>query len=693
MKAQRYWIAIAVTAFLAPLLGGQIPLDPQAIEPGGLLGAIWNGSQGALLAHFLVVLPLLGAFVVALTKRHVLQLPDTRIAVALGVFLLFLWGSVLTSQYSSVSYSVAFEWTAMVLGLFAVVGLAGRQQGPVAILGAFVAGTALVAALGIREYAMQHDPNWRIFSNWANPNALAGLMPFGVLGGLGLLVTSKERLAKLGAGLAAFLSMIALVLTASKGGLLAMAVGLVVLALWWVLAGGKRRLTLAAIALALPAIAFAAAVGLTASQRAKTASGGPALSRLAQAGNTQEQSAGFRTLLWKSAVELIKDQPFGRGIGTFRFHSARPGIITQTHLAHQSLLQLGVEVGIISLGALLLAIAFMAIEGVRSNRDLPEPVRLLRGAVFAALGAAIAHNLIDSDLYVMGTGLGFFIFCGLLLVLSPDGFNPEYTPRRYRMLGVALISVTGIALAYFAWVDVKLGELRFLAGTGSPQTAPAFDALVGVAPRDHRVWSLGARLAPELQERERRLARSIELGPTMSALRMLSAERQAKDDFEGARRYLQDALRLDPNNLSALWRLVQVHEATGSDEARITAERLLHVESTPYYKIRSLPELVPTETFKARAWLARKASGSEAAALLRGALEGYLSYARNTVPMIVMFAKADLDGGYGGITREEAHTTLTEAIDLVGLFEGVDPRETSFAAETRAVLEEARNGL
>lgn len=693
MNAPRYWIALAVTAFLAPLLGGQIPLDPQPIEPGGLLGAIWGGSQGALLAHLLVVLPMFGAFVFALSKRHVHQLPATRIAGALGAFLLFLWGSVLMSTYSMVSYSTAFEWTAMVFGLFAVVGLAGRQQGPVAILGAFVAGTAFVAALGIREYAMQHDPNWRIFSNWANPNALAGLMPYGVLGGIGLMVTAKERLGKLGAGLAAALSMIAMVLTASKGGLLALAVGLVVLLLWWLIAGGQRRWTLVAISIGLPAIAFAAAVGLTASQRSKTASAGPALSRLAQAGNTQEQSAGFRTLLWKSAVELIKDQPFGRGIGTFRYHSARPGIITQTHLAHQSFLQLGVEVGIISLGALILALVFLVIEGLRAWGDLPESVRLLRGAVFAALGAAFVHNLIDSDLYVFGTGIGFFMFCGLLLVMSPDGFNPEYTPKRYRLLGAGLVGLTAVAMAYFAWVDVKLGELRHLAGTGSPETPRAFELLTGIAPRDARLWSLGARLTSDPAERERRLQASIQYGPSLSAYRMLSAEKQANDDFEGARRYLQEGLRLDPNNLAALWRLLLVHEATGSEEAQRVAEQLVQVEGSPYFKIRSLPELVPTETFQARAWLARNATGPEAASLLRGALEGYVNYARNTVPMVVMFAKAGMDGGYGGLTRDDAHATLSEALDLVGLFEGVDPRESNFAADTRAVLQEARDSL
>ncbi len=694
MKPPRYWIAIAATAFLAPLLGGQLVLDPQALAPGGLLSAIFREPQGASLAHWLVVLPALAALIYALARRHVQQLPQPRIAGTLGIFLLFMWGSVLTSEYRFISAGTALEWTAVLLLFFSTVALAGRHRGPVVLLAAFVAGTALVGALGIREFAMQRDPNWRVFANWSNPNALAGLLPFGVLGGLGLIAAATDRIAKLLSGLAVLLCFIAMILTGSKGGLLALAVGLVILLVWWAIQGGTRRVQVLAVAVLLPALGFGLAVGLSSAQRAKTPASGSALGRIAQAGNTQEQSAGFRSLLWKSAGALIKDQPFGRGMGTFRYHSSRPGLVTQTHLAHQSFLQIGVEAGIIALGALVAALAMMAIEGLRGVRKLPTESRLLRGAVFAALGAAVVHNLIDSDLYLLGTNVGMFLFAGILLQLTPDGSSPEFAGRSYRAFAAFAATLTVLGMAYVATTDVRLGGLRHLAGERSPEAESTFKALSGWAPSDHRLWALGARMAADPAERTRRLETSVSRGPTLAVLRLLATEREAAGDSAGALHALNQALASDPNNLEAMSRLVALHAKDNPDKAEEIAGKLVQIESTPYFKIRALPELVPTETYEARAWLAARTGSAEAQAeLLRGALEGYLSYAANTVPQVKMFANSGIDGGFGGIRLDDAHTTLTTAIDLIGLYEAAAPQERVWADETRTTLIAARDSL
>ena len=694
MKPPRYWIALAATAFLAPILGGQIVLDPQALAPDGLVTAVFREPQGASLAHLLVAVPALVALVVALFRRHVQQLPKSLIAGFLAVFMLFAWGSVAMSAYPSISLASAFEWTAMVLVFFTVVGLAGRQRGPTAIIGAFVAGVAVVAALGIREYAMQTDANWRIFGNWANPNALAGVLPFGVLGGLGLLAVSEDRLAKMGAGLAVVLSSIAMFMTGSKGGFVALIAGLVVLLVWWLVHAGEHRGKLLALGVILPVLGVGLAIGLTSAQRAKMATGGSALGRIAQGGNTQEQSAGFRTLLWRSAAELIKDQPIGRGLGTFRFHSARPGIITQTHLAHQSFLQLGAEVGIFSLAAFLAAIFAMAVEGLRGVRKLPVEVRTLRGAVYAALGAAVVHNLIDSDLYVFGTGVGFFIFAGVLLQLTPDGSNPEFAQKPLRWATAAFAMITLFGMAFAAVTDVRLGNLRYLAGERDPKAAEAFDALAGWAPGDYRVWALGARLSADAKVRRERLERSLQTGPTMMVYRQLATEKSESGDVVGAQRALNESLRLDPNNLQSLRGLMRIHEPVDADKTDEIAHRLVEIESKPYFKIRALPELVPTETFEARAWLAsRKSTVAEQSDLLRGAIEGYLNYAGRTVPMIVMFAKAGLDGGYGGVSRDDALASIVAAIDLLGAYQASDPSQASWIDASRTTLEEARDSL
>lgn len=694
MKSPRYWIAVAVTAFLAPILGGQMVLDVRPISPGGLVPAIFSETQGASTAHLLVALPVLGVLVLALLRRHVQQLPQTRIAGFIAVFMLFAWGSVAMSPYRTVSLATAFEWTAMILAFFAVVGLAGRQRGPVAILAALVGGVAVISLLGIREYVSQPDPTWRIFANWINPNALAGLLPFGILGGLGLFATTQDRLSKVLAGLGVVLPAIALFLSQSKGGLLAFGVGLIVLLAWWIVQGGTARVKLAGTASILPVLGIALAIGLTSAQRAKVSAAGPALGRLAQASNTQEQSAGFRSMLWRTAGELTKDQPIGRGFGTFRFNSSRPGIIPQTHTAHQSILQLASEVGIIGLGALLLAVVILAVEGLRGVKSLPDEVRILRGAVYAALGAAVVHNMIDSDLYVFGTGILFFMLCGVLLQLSPDGSNPEFAQKPLRWITAGATVLTLIGMLFTAVVDLRLGGLRHQAGVQDPNTLASFSALEGLASNDYRYWSLGARLTSDSREKIQRLENSIAVGPTIPALRQLAFEKDALGDLVGAQRALNDALRLDPNNLPTLFKLVLIHEKTDLDRAKETARRLIEVESKPYFTVRALPELVPTETFEAREWLADRTSDpKERSELLKGAIDGYVSYAQQTVPQVVVFAKAGIDGDYAGVTRDLAHASLTRALELLKTFESLDSTQSAWASESRAKLQEALDSL
>src|SRR5690606_19696454 len=106
-----------------------------------------------------------------------------------------------------------------------------RNIGPKALYGAIIAGCFVLAYVGILEYARQPDPNWRIFSFYFHPNALAGMLAMGGLLALGVL-TEVPRLGKLLAGVAAIFCIAALLLTGSKGGLLAFGVGVIVLLVW-----------------------------------------------------------------------------------------------------------------------------------------------------------------------------------------------------------------------------------------------------------------------------------------------------------------------------------------------------------------------------------------------------------------------------------------------------------------------------
>jgi hypothetical protein len=94
--------------------------------------------------------------------------------------------------------------------------------------------------------------------------------------------------------------------------------------------------------------------------------------------------------------------------------------------------------------------------------------------------------------------------------------------------------------------------------------------------------------------------------------------------------------------------------------AKATAERIIAVESTPYLQVRALPDVVPTEPFTARIFLASVTTDKgEKVKLLRAAVEGFVRYAQAMVPKIKQFAEAGLP--FGGETTQDAEEKLSTA--------------------------------
>lgn len=685
IRPERYHLWLALAAFLAPLIGGQLSLDSQPLLPGGLLTAIFREPQGAALAHFLIFLPIAAGLLLALGRRSVLQVPHARTGTVWLIFLGTLGLSVLFSGYKTLSIYALAEWAGYILAFFTTIALAGRGEGPKWILGAFALGCAVVATLAIREYATQPDPTWRVIANWSNPNALAGLMAMGTFAGIGLALCGRLARGALG-GIGAVLCVATMLLTGSKGGLLAFGLGVAVLLLALLVWGKTARPLLAAIGMVALGVGLSQAIVRSHRSGASPAS---AMARVTNAGTTQEQSAGFRRLLWQTSIALIKENPVGYGIGTFRHHSAKPGLITQTQLAHQSYLQIGVEAGVLGLLAFAAALLLSLIDVFRGSRNLPTQLGLPRAGLLAALVALGAHSAIDSDFSQFGLGVAFFVLLGVLYQLSPDATAPEFSPKGLRAAFGAASALCAGVLLYFGILDIRLGQLRYAIAAGDvPAAQAAFESAAAIGPSDARVWFLGSRVAGDDEEIRSRLEKAIKLGPTPMLHRALSDVLAAQGDAIGARRELNASLRLDPNNLFSLRRLLDL--AGDAEEAERAARRLVAVEETSYFKVRSIPELVPTETYEARAFLAKGLTGAEKPEMLKPALAGYVQFAKMTVPTVVAFATADMDGGYGGVTRADALAKLEQGLAVAA---ELAPTDSAIAEAGRKAIQEAMEKL
>ncbi|MBI5708213.1 MAG: O-antigen ligase family protein [Armatimonadetes bacterium] len=698
---------LAAGCFLLPVLGGRITVEAQPYGGGfgALLASLWEGSEAPSLAHALIALCFALSCALTLIRSKVVQTPANRLALPLAFLTLAVVASVALSSFKWTSLVAAAEWVMYPFGFLAAILSAGRGRGPLLAIAALVAGCFLVATMGVMDYWQMRaiDPSWRIFANWTNPNALAGMLVIGFFLALGLTMV-QDRINALAAGGAAVIIGFALMLTQSKGGLLALGAGLVALALAflsWVRIGDSKAQALRCLGAlaALAAIVLALKFAPTQGPEPDKGGGVGFMSRVSNSSGTSEQSAGFRTLLWKSSLDLIKQNPIGNGISTFRFYSTRPGRVSQTHLAHQSYLQLASEAGAFAALALV-AFGFVFIrECFRGARKLPPERNLLRAGCFAAFVAAAVHNAVDSDLYFFGSGMALFVVMGLGAILAADALTPEQAPASGRY-PVAIVPI--LATLFLLWagkVELAKGQVVYAMATGDfDQAVQGVKDLAGSSFGDAEAAFLEARVS-QGQTRISALERAVQLGPTPRHYRALADEKLANGDVTGAKTALENALNWDPNNLPALLRLMNLlSSAERLDEAKQVARRLIATEASTAFSVRAIPELMPTETLLARVFLAESAQGSEKENLLRKAVDGFNAYRSVTAAYIQSLTKDSPDLQIGGVGRKEVAATMAIAAkaakELAAYYRASgDLRRSDAALSDAAGFEEAAAGF
>ncbi len=701
-------LLLALAAFLAPILGGRVYTEAQPLEPGfrALAASVLTGAEAPSLGHAAVALLTGIALAWHWAANRVVQVPFGPLLGSMLLFLAALGLSCGFTEFPWLSLGAIFSWTCYGAAFFAAASIAGRTFGPLLLLGALAAGTFIVAADGVLGYwkMLAIDPTWRIFANWTNPNALAGMLLLGVFAALGL-AASLLRVAALAAGAGAAVMGFALLLTQSKGGLAAAAVGgaaICLAALLWGRPAGWRLvpfLRWAAVGAAVLAILGVSTLRQRSLSVSENATG--VLARVTGAGATAEQSAGFRKLLWQSSIQLILENPAGRGLGTFRGHSARPGLNTQTHFAHNSFLELGVEAGAWSPLLLAAVGALWLRECFRGARGRAAAQSLLQAGVLAAVLSGAAHSFVDSDLSYFGTGFSLFLLLGIGLSLSADALTPEQLPKWIRLPTGALALGAALGVAWSGVSQAVKGRGLHERNEGMISSArEAFSLARNIAPWDSEAHLLGAYAAQQAAEIARLAERAAELGPTPRIYRFLARALLEEQRIEDAESALRSALRWDPNNLQALdiwWKLLA--SAGRPEEAENVARRAVEIEDKPYFRIRAIPELVPTETFEARRFLASRARDArERAELLQGAVEGYERYMRITVPVVLRVARVDPTLSMGGETAAQAAWAMRSAVqaanDLRAAYLSLGkPSEAAAAGEKATAFESALSEL
>ena len=651
-------ILLLVAVFMTAIVGGQV--GTEAMPGGGIFAALSGDASAVRMTRLVIGILVFGALILTWFKNRSVVLPKQKISAILLIFFLVLCLSISGSSFRSSSIDALLNWLLYFAAFLCTIGVTGRRFGPVLVMGAIVASSALVGLKGSIEYFQMHykEPGYRIFAGWNNPNGLASLFSMTLPIAFGLSFNKHKAVTYIGM-IGGVLIGSGLWLTQSKGGILAALIGVAVfiaLAFSWKQKPLKIGLSV------LPLIAgIVLAVGLQALPTEK-ASAGPG-GRLTASGGESEQSVGFRKLLWQSQIDLIKQKPItGWGVGTFIHASAKPGLVTQTVYGHQNYLQLAAEAGVGALIAFLALGVFWIYHVFKGSKSMPEEVNILKAGVIAAICAAGAHGMIESSLSYVGIGLLFFVILGLGLQLASDGTIPELMPKSFRLVTILCAFVGPLFfMSMFARLEMAKSSARFALDSQTEQDrAAALAELGSFTGWDGEAAYFSALLSPPEQRLEL-IRQAADKSPSTRILRSLAKLEADSGNFTQADSAIALALNADPNNLFTLQaKMKLLIDQDRKDEAIAAARDLISAENSTPFKVRALPEFIPTATYSARLWLSDQVP-AERIALLEPALEGYKSYLEKTVPVILdKIPSGDMVTSMGSESRTSAKKAMEE---------------------------------
>ncbi|MCW3050050.1 MAG: O-antigen polymerase [Solirubrobacterales bacterium] len=363
-----------------------------------VLPAVAGGFTFAKIGGLLLVVSWLATVAVRPKwRRDFLRVHPAATALMVG-FLCWIAMSAAWAESPSVALGTLPRYAPNLVLFLIVYTAVGTRRHAVWVIAAFVIGATIAALYGI---ARPPSPNSlrgdRIGGIVGDPNELASVLVAGLVLAVALAAVLRQRtLGRVAAGAAACVILLAIFLTLSRGGLLALGVVLVV----GIFSAGRWRVM--AIVLALVATLgtvtyFSEFASPVARQRVTTAGNGSG-----------------RTGLWTVAWRMVDAHPVrGVGAGNFPVSSVhyllRPGaipdgyfIVDRPEVTHNVYLQLLAETGLVGLSLFLGLIAFAVSSALKAARAFKRRGDhrlevIARAAMTAQIGVLTADFFISAQ--------------------------------------------------------------------------------------------------------------------------------------------------------------------------------------------------------------------------------------------------------------------------------------------------------
>lgn len=586
-------VLVCAAVFLAPLIAGKLLPVPSLIIQllVFIAGGIWLYESA---------------------RNGRIELPGRMALYPLAALVVLMGVSVICSVNKGLSIR-EFLTTGSYLLLFLIVAShRGNKATGMLIVASLCLSTLAVCVIGLREYIATASAGWRTFSTFFNPDFLAGFTAMALPVALAWYLSSTDTKVSIIAGFTAALTFANLLLTGSRLGFIASAVGIMIFAILTLISKSIRRPQVIKLAiLAVPTLLVFYLLSTPLTARAGSVA----------AVKAESHSGNFRILTWKGAVKMAMSNPaIGTGVGTFEEAYSRYAIVGFTKLAHNSYIQIAGEAGFPALGALLSLLGAVILPGtwriIRSKAghptgDQPPPglrwmpeSRLIACGVIAGLMASIARNAVDSDWYITSIGISFWALAGVALGIAGEGSVIRLTARSMRVIAIVP------ALMALSVLMLLMGELWHQSAVsramaGNPQegdqcyrNAQRFDPLnADYHRRRGMLLSMGypgmdgsANLKSSIEEYETaiRLAPSSARGYyQLAKVYAGMGEGAAAIDMYGK------SLECDPNSPQTLLALARQYELMGRrPDALSVYRRMSKIEESPYETVRAVPEIV-----------------------------------------------------------------------------------------------------
>lgn len=414
------------------------PLD--ALVAGLVLAAVLRVRQAGALPASLSPGALRAMVASAWHRNRLVVVLFGALLAYLAVIVLSL--AVATDRASTIKEIVKWSEVLAVLACGAYL-VRGAEQVRLIAWSAIAAGVA-EALIGYAQWALaagasQLAEGGRVFGTFGQPNPYAGYLNLALPLALGLAAFGRDMRERLVAGAAAVLLLGAEALSASRGGLIGLAVAVVVLA-----AVGLRRERIAALLAGAGVVLFALAAFTSLLPHALSAALLRPLRLEGISPDAPVTNANFSTMErlahWIAGLRMFAAHPL-LGVGAGNYDAAYPRYAFNPSVwpealghAHNYYINAAAETGLLGLLAFLVVAGAALTAGWRAthprqapttsaalataarSRGASIPTRALAFGFFAVVAGFLAHNLTD-DLFLHGmdTQLALSIACLLVL--------------------------------------------------------------------------------------------------------------------------------------------------------------------------------------------------------------------------------------------------------------------------------------